>query len=45
MDINQRTLNNSISEIGAHSTEEIPVPIPNTEVKLSGGENTATAGR
>ena len=45
MDINQRTLNISISEIGAHSTEEIPVPIPNTEVKLSGGENTATAGR
>ena len=35
----------SKSAIGAHSTEEIPVPIPNTEVKLSGGENTATAGR
>ena len=35
----------STSGIGAHSTGEIPVHIPNTEVKLSGGENTATAGR
>ena len=31
--------------IGAHSAGEIPVPIPNTEVKPSSGDNTATAGR
>ena len=35
----------STSGIGAHSTGEIPVHIPNTEVKPSGGDNTATAGR
>ena len=31
--------------IGAHSAGEIPVYIPNTEVKPSSGDNTATAGR
>ena len=30
--------------IGAHSTREIPVPIPNTEVKPSSGDYTAQAG-
>lgn len=31
--------------IGAHGAEEIPVPIPNTEVKLSSGDYTATSGK
>lgn len=30
---------------GAHGAEEIPVPIPNTEVKLSSGDYTATSGK
>ena len=32
------------SVIGAHSTGEIPVYIPNTEVKPSSGDYTAIAG-
>ncbi len=31
--------------IGAHGAEEIPVPIPNTEVKLSSGDYTAKSGK
>lgn len=31
--------------LGAHGAEEIPVPIPNTEVKLSSGDYTATSGK
>ena len=27
-------------KVGAHGARETPVPIPNTEVKLSGAENT-----
>ena len=34
----------SLSLFGAHSAEEIPVTIPNTEVKLSRADYTATAG-
>ena len=30
---------------GAHGDEEIPVPIPNTEVKLISGDYTATSGK
>jgi hypothetical protein len=30
---------------GAHGAEEIPVPIPNTAVKLSSGDYTATSGK
>ena len=30
---------------GAHGDEEIPVPIPNTEVKLVSGDYTATSGK
>ena len=30
---------------GAHGAEEIPVLIPNTEVKLSSGDYTATSGK
>ena len=30
---------------GAHGAEEIPVPIPNTEVKLSSGDYTAKSGK
>ena len=30
---------------GAHGAEEIPVLIPNTEVKLSCGDYTATSGK
>ena len=30
---------------GAHGEEEIPVPIPNTEVKLVSGDYTATSGK
>ena len=30
--------------LGAHSAGEIPVPIPNTEVKPSSGDYTAIAG-
>ena len=29
---------------GGHSGEEIPVPIPNTEVKLSNADDTASRG-
>ena len=29
---------------GGHSGEEIPVPIPNTEVKLSNADDTAPRG-
>ena len=31
--------------LGAHSAGEIPVPIPNTEVKPSRGDYTATSGK
>ena len=31
--------------LGAHSAREIPVPIPNTEVKPSRGDYTATSGK
>lgn len=56
MDINRRFLSNVgtfLSQrkvprvkrlFGAHSAGEIPVPIPNTEVKPSRGNNTARAG-
>ena len=30
---------------GGHSEEEIPVPIPNTEVKLLNADDTAIAGK
>lgn len=30
---------------GAHGAEEIPVPFPNTEVKLSSGDYTAKSGK
>lgn len=40
-----RLLKYSKCVIGAHSAGEIPVTIPNTEVKPSGGDNTAIAGR
>ena len=44
-------LNHSISPkslkpyLGVHGAEEIPVLIPNTEVKLSSGDYTATSGK
>ena len=34
-------VNNSGNLPGGHSGEEIPVPIPNTEVKLSNADDTA----
>jgi hypothetical protein len=38
----KRTLN---PHFGAHGDEEIPVLIPNTEVKLISGDYTATSGK
>ena len=45
MDINS-SLNGepASAQFGAHSAGEIPVPIPNTEVKPSSGDYTAIAG-
>ena len=34
----------SLNQLGAHSAGEIPVLIPNTEVKPSSGDYTALAG-
>ena len=38
-----RTRGTSVDMSGGHSGEEIPVPIPNTEVKLSNADDTALA--
>ena len=35
----------SLSAVGVDDAEDPPVPIPNTEVKLSGAENSALATR
>ena len=35
----------SSNQFGAHSTGEIPVLIPNTEVKPSSGDYTAESGK